>query len=312
MDAPALPLPDGPVVIDGGLATELEARGHELSSDLWSAKLLAEDPAAIREVHAAFFDAGASVGISASYQASRSGFLRHGHDPDDADRLLRLSVQLVREARESVAESSDRGGLLVAASVGPFGATLHDGSEYRGRYGVPQRSLVDFHSQRLEVLIGAQPDLLAIETIPDAAEAEAIIEALDSLRPHPPAWLSFSCADGRTTNAGQSVRDAAQVVAGSSIAAVGANCTAPDHIGSLVGHMRAAAPTLAIVVYPNAGRVWDGDAAAWSGDGRDTLPDTAVTAWLSEGVKLIGGCCGLGPKAIGRLAAAAAARGATS
>lgn len=312
MDAPALPLPDGPVVIDGGLATELEARGHDLSSDLWSAQLLAEDPAAIREVHAAYFAAGASVGISASYQASRSGFLRHGHDADDADRLLRLSVQLVREARESVAESSDRDGLLVAASVGPFGATLHDGSEYRGRYGVPHRELVEFHTQRLEVLLDAQPDLLAIETIPDIEEAEAIIAALDTLGQHPPAWLSFSCADGLTTNAGQPVEDAAQAVAGSSVAAVGANCTAPEHIGSLVSRMSAAAPGLAIVVYPNAGRVWDGDAAAWSGDGRDTLPEAAVNAWLSEGAKLVGGCCGLGPTAIGRLAAAAAARGATS
>ena len=135
----------GPAAIDGGLASELEARGHDLTGDLWSARLLRDDPAAIRDVHTTYFLSGATVGISASYQASRSGFVRHGLTADDADHLLTLSVQLVREARAVAYGRGARHAMLVAASVGPYGATLHDGSEYRGRYGVDFGFLLDFH-----------------------------------------------------------------------------------------------------------------------------------------------------------------------
>jgi len=296
----------GPAAIDGGLASELEARGHDLSGDLWSARLLRDDPDSVRDVHTTYFLAGARVGISASYQASRSGFERQGLRAADADRLLALSVDLVREARDAAAAQGAMHPMLVAASVGPYGATMHDGSEYRGRYGVAHDDLVEFHRERLDVLVAASPDLLAIETVPDVDEARAIVEALHG---HDvPAWMSFSCADDRRTCAGQPIEDAAALVADSGLAALGVNCTKPEHITGLVARIRAVTPGLAIVVYPNAGRVWDGQASVWLGDGSDLLPDTAVSSWFDAGAALVGGCCGLGPDAIGAVAAVAASR----
>ncbi len=297
----------GPAAIDGGLASELEARGHDLTGTLWSARLLRDDPAAIRDVHASYFSSGATVGISASYQASRPGFERNGSTAEEADRMLALSVALVREARDTAASSGATQPMLVAASVGPYGATLHDGSEYRGRYGVAHEDLVAFHRERLDVLVAASPDLLAVETVPDLDEARAVIEALQAY--DVPAWLSFSCADDATTCAGQPIEDAAELVAAApTLDAIGINCTKPEHLGGLVARVRAAQPGLPIVVYPNAGRVWDGAASVWLGDGTDLLPRPAVTSWFDAGVSLVGGCCGLGPAAIADVAGVAAAR----
>jgi len=233
-------LAHGDAALDGGLASELESRGHDLTGTLWSARLLAEDPEAIRDVHTAYFLAGASVGISASYQASRAGFERHGLGADEADRMLALSVSLVREARAVAAGRGSHHPMLVAASVGPYGATLHDGSEYRGRYGVSHGLLVDFHRERLEVLVHARPDFLAIETIPDLDEARAVVEALKGFAAA--AWMSFSCADDATTCAGQPIEDAAALVADAGLAAIGINCTKPEHVLGLVGRIRAARP----------------------------------------------------------------------
>ena len=295
----------GPAAIDGGLASELEARGHDLTGTLWSARLLRDDPAAIRDVHTTYFASGATVGISASYQASRSGFERNGLGHAEADRLLALSVALVREARDAAATGGATHPMLVAASVGPYGATLHDGSEYRGRYGVAHDDLVAFHRERLEVLVAAAPDLLAIETVPDLDEARAIVEALQDY--DVPAWLSFSCADDATTCAGQPIEDAAALVAAApTLDAIGINCTKPEHLGGLVARIRSAQPDLPIVVYPNAGRVWDGVASVWLGDGTDVLPEPAVSSWFDSGVSLVGGCCGLGPRAIESVVAVAA------
>lgn len=288
--------PDRPIVIDGGLATDLEDHGHDLSGDLWSARLLAEAPEAIRAAHERYFAAGADIGISASYQASRSGFVRHGYRPHEADRLLRLSVELVRQAGEAVPTARPR---YVAASVGPYGATLHDGSEYRGNYGVGHAELVDFHAERLAVLLSAGPDLLAIETVPDVVEAVAIVAALEATDSDIPAWLSFSCSDARSTNAGQPIEQAAALVAQTRhVDAIGINCTAPEHISGLINRIRAAEPALPIVVYPNAGRTWDAAVERWRGEGAAVIPDAAVSEWLAAGAGAVGGCCGLGPDAI--------------
>ncbi len=288
-----------PVAIDGGLASELEARGHDLTGTLWSARLLADDPQAIVDVHRAYFAAGATVGVSASYQASRAGFVRHGRSEEQADELLALSVDLVRRGRELARGDGADQPMLVAASVGPYGATLHDGSEYRGNYGVPHEDLVAFHSERIAVLVAAEPDLLAVETVPDIDEARAIVAALDAAGGGLPTWLSFSCADSATTCAGQPIERAAELVAeADSVAAIGVNCTAPEHIEELIGRIRRTAADLPVVVYPNAGRVWDGQASVWRGEGADVFPPEAIQDWLAAGAALVGGCCGLGPDAI--------------
>ncbi len=289
----------GPVAIDGGLASELEARGHDLSGRLWSAQLLVDDPTAIRAVHEAYFAAGARVAISASYQVSRQAMASVGLAAGAADDALRLSVELAREARTR----SGLAGLLVAASVGPYGAALADGSEYRGQYGRTHEELVQFHAERLAVLAQAAPDLFAVETIPDAFEAAAVVEALAE-HSDVPAWISFSCKDDATTCGGDAYVDAVRLAASApSVVAVGVNCTAPEHVGALLSAARTVTD-LPLVVYPNAGRTWDAGTRAWTGAGADALPRDEVRGWAAAGARLIGGCCGLGPQAIEEIAAA--------
>jgi homocysteine S-methyltransferase len=203
-------VPDGGVLVaDGGLATELEARGNDLSDSLWSARLLLDAPEQIRDAHLAFFRAGAVIATSASYQASFEGFARRGLGRADAAGLMRRSVDLARAARAEMA--GDGQARWVAASVGPYGAALADGSEYRGRYGLSVRELAAWHRPRLEALAGAAPDMLALETIPDIDEAQALIAGIAGLGI--PAWLSYTI-EGERTRAGQPLSEAFAVAAG--------------------------------------------------------------------------------------------------
>lgn len=286
-------LSSGPHALDGGMATELEARGHVLGDSLWSARILADQPEEVVAAHRAYVDAGARVLVTASYQVSREGFVAAGRSASQADEALASSVRLAREA----ATGHD---VLVAASVGPYGAILHDGSEYRGRYGVSHDRLVDFHGERLAVLVEATPDLLAVETIPDVDEVSAIVEAL-AAHPGMPAWVSFSCRDGVTTCAGQPIEDAVAVVAEApTVLAVGVNCTAPEHVGSLLERM-SAVTDLSLLAYPNAGQSYD-PATGWRGPA-DTRVDLSREWAAIDGVRLLGGCCGVAPDGIARIAA---------
>jgi homocysteine S-methyltransferase len=286
--------PGGSVLIsDGGLATELEARGHDLSGtcrpSLWSAKLLSDAPQKIVEVHAAYFRAGAMIATTASYQASFEGFAAHGIGRDGAIALLRRSVELAKAARDEVGLA----GLLVAASVGPYGAALGDGSEYRGRYGLSVAELARWHRPRLEVLAAAGADLLALETVPDIDEAEALVNLVRSLGVR--AWLSYTI-DGNQTRAGQPLSDAFAVAAGvPEIVAVGVNCCSP---GDVLPAIRAAGVGKPVIVYPNSGEGWDG--RAWTG--RRTFTAELAAHWVSAGAGIVGGCCRVGPADIAELA----------
>ncbi len=298
---------DEPVALDGGLATELEAAGHDLSDDLWSARLLRDDPAAIEDVHLAYFRAGARVAITASYQASYEGFARAGIARDEATVLLRRSVELARAARDRrVAELEAAGQavprLLVAASIGPYGAMLADGQEYEGNYGLARQDLAAFHRPRVATLLAAGPDLLAFETIPSQLEAEALVDVLAE-HPGVAAWLSYSCRDGAHTCEGQRIEDAVVVAERSpQVVAVGLNCTRPEHVDELLARA-ASATRLPLVTYPNDGRVWDGPNRCWLGVGAAGFDPPTVARWRSLGVRLIGGCCGVGPAGIRDLAA---------
>lgn len=289
-------LQSGPVVIDGGLSTQLEAMGCRISDPLWTARVLVEDPEIVVAAHRAFIAAGARIVISASYQVSRAGFREVGLTDADADRALRASIAAARSA----------GGALVAASVGPYGAITHDGAEYRGRYGLSVDELASFHAERLAVLVDAGPDLLAVETIPDADEAAALLQALDA-HPSIPAWVSFTAADGRRLWAGQAIEDAVRLVAGHpSVAAVGVNCTAPEHIDELIARI-AQASDLPIVVYPNAGGAWDAASGTWDRAGGPGL-DARVGDWVQSGARIIGGCCGTDAGAVRGIAHAVSSR----
>jgi homocysteine S-methyltransferase len=276
------------VVLDGGLATELERRGHRLTTALWSAELLVADPAAIVAVHRAYLAAGAEVVTTASYQASVAGFAAVGADPE---RMLRRSVTLAVRARE------EHGSGWVAASVGPYGAVLADGSEYRGRYGLTVTELRRFHRPRLEILADAAPDVLAVETVPCLAEAEALISELQRLQF--PAWISFTASGGRT-RAGEPLAEAFALASSCpSVFAVGINCTAPSDVLPALEIARAASD-VPLVVYPNSGEGWDPDGRHWTGS--SGFRPAEVDSWVATGARLVGGCCRVGPAEIAAVA----------
>ena len=289
-------LASGPVVLDGGLATLLEARGHDLSSGLWSARLLRDDPEAVVAAHREFFAAGAQVATSASYQASADGFERAlGLDRAQSDDLIRRSVTLARRARDEAAPEG-----WVAASVGPYGAVLADGSEYRGDYDLDVAGLRAFHRPRLEVLAGAGADVLAVETIPCLAEVEALCAELAGSGHR--AWLSLS-ADGDRTRAGEPLAEAWAMAADvPEIIAAGVNCCAPPDV--LTALRGAQGP---LVAYPNSGQGWDAIRRAWTGE--SAFDAGAVEAWLDAGARLVGGCCRVGPADVTAVAEVVAAMG---
>lgn len=283
--------PDGSVLLDGGLATELEARGNDLSDPLWSARLLADAPRDIAAVHAAFFRAGARIATTASYQASFEGFAARGFDRRETAGLLRRSVELAKAARDE----SGGAGLLVAASIGPYGAALADGSEYRGRYGLSVAALARWHRPRLEILADAGADLLACETVPDVDEAQALVELVRSVGK--PAWLSYTI-DGDRTRAGQPLADAFAVAAGvDEIVAIGVNCCAPGDV--LPAIARAAAVGKPVIVYPNSGERWDALRHTWIGPSRFSAQ--LAKQWTAAGARIVGGCCRVGPAAIAEI-----------
>ncbi len=299
---------DTALIADGGLATELEARGHDLSHALWSARLLVDAPQEITAVHTAFYRAGAMIATTASYQASFEAFAASGISRDDTVRLLRRSVELAMTARDEVGGAERVGdrkrgeagrsespirGRQVAASVGPYGAALADGSEYRGRYGLSVAQLADWHRPRLEVLADAGADVLALETIPDVDEAEALVNLVRSLGV--PAWLSYTI-DGTHTRAGQPLTDAFAVAAGvPEIVAVGVNCCEPDDVLPAIRMADIGKP---VIVYPNSGERWDG--RAWTG--RRTFSAELAVQWLAAGARVIGGCCRVRPTDIAAVA----------
>ncbi|MEZ4864184.1 MAG: homocysteine S-methyltransferase [Caldilineaceae bacterium] len=300
------------VLLDGAMATELERRGADLWDPLWSAKVLLENPDLIRQVHYDYFVAGADVAITATYQASFAGLAARGLDEAQAAKLMQFGVQLALEAREQfrlqAAPGTTLSPLLVAASIGPYGAYLHDGSEYTGDYGLTIEELMAWHRPRLALLAQSGADLLACETIPSLAEATALTHLLQEF-PWTPAWLSFSCRDGEHLSHGERLAEGVTLAEQcDQIVAVGVNCTAPRYIEPLL-HSVAGLTTKLLLVYPNSGERWDAVHQCW-------LPGTGATdfalaaqRWYAAGARIIGGCCRTTPADIAALRASLEGRG---
>lgn len=300
----------GFVLLDGGLATELESTGHDLNDPLWSARVLLENPGAIERVHTAFLCAGADCVITATYQATFERLAARGITRMEAEAIMQEAVDLAVRARDRFwAREANRAGRtrpLVAASVGPYGAYLADGSEYRGNYGVDSAALADFHRPRLRLLADTPADILACETIPSFAEAHALATVVENATDKP-AWFTFTCRDERRLSDGTPLDEvAAWADHAGSVHAVGVNCT-PAHLLPPIIRTLAAATTKPIVAYPNGGGEWDAVTKTWSP--ADDEPDwgKACRSWIAAGATAVGGCCRVAPEAIRTMRAALAA-----
>jgi homocysteine S-methyltransferase len=291
----------GVVILDGGLGTELARRGLDVSGALWSAEALVRQPGAIEQLHLDYLRAGADVATTATYQASPAALRTRGLDDAASDALIRSAVALAARAcrtfQEEAGNAAGRGRPLVLASVGPYGAALANGSEYRGHYGVDREALAAFHRPRLEALAGTAADLIACETLPCPEEAEVL---LDLLAEHPAlrATVSFSCRDDRRVSQGETFADCVALAASSpQVVAVGVNCTAPVHVEALVAAAAAVTHT-PILAYPNSAETWDAAARCWRGAAAAEDLGVLARRWRDVGARLIGGCCRVGPEQI--------------
>jgi homocysteine S-methyltransferase len=289
------------LVVDGALATELERRGCNLTDELWSAKVLLEQPEIIRQVHLDYFKAGADCAITASYQATIQGFARRGLSEKEAITLIQESVRLAIQARDEFwSDASNRVGRprpFVAASVGPYGAFLADGSEYRGKYGLTETELTDFHRPRMKALVEAGAEILACETIPCLVEARAIAKLLEEF-PNIAAWVCFTGRDEKHISEGQVFADCVkQLENNPQIAATGINCTSPEYVSALI---RAAKKVTdkPILVYPNSGETYDATKNDWNGEPVLDPFGEQAREWYHAGARMIGGCCRTTPEDI--------------
>jgi homocysteine S-methyltransferase len=290
----------GFLLLDGGLATELESRGESLKNPLWSAEILLSAPEKIEDVHYAYFLAGADVAITSSYQATFPGLLAAGLNVRQAEQVIRNSVTVANQARERFwSATQNRVGRLrplVAASLGPYGAYLHDGSEYRGDYHISRHVLKNFHADRLAVLADSGADLIACETIPSFSEAEVLAELLSTQTV--PAWISFSCKDHAHISDGAKFSHAvAAVIQSAAIVAAGLNCTAPRFVDALLDEARQVTDK-PLVAYPNSGESFDAATCQWRSSSESGMIAQAARGWRDRGALLIGGCCRTTPATI--------------
>ncbi len=282
-----------PIIIDGGLSNVLEAKGCDLNHSLWTAKLLNESPKVLIETHMDYIAAGAQILATASYQASFPGLLAEGYTKQEATDLMVKSVSLVEKAIER--SSVDRP-IWIAASIGPYGAYLADGSEYRGDYGISKEALTEFHQERIDVFENSNADMLAFETIPSLLEAEVIAELLQNSSK--PAWVSFSCQNESLINDGASIESAASFfLQHPKVFALGINCTHPKYILDLIQKLKKATDKK-VLVYPNSGEVYDPKSKTWLALSEPLAFAELAHEWIKEGADLIGGCCRIGPQHI--------------
>jgi homocysteine S-methyltransferase len=305
-----------PLILDGALATYLETLGADISGALWSASILLEQPSLIRQTHLDYFRAGANIAITASYQASIPGLIKHlGTSEADAKRIIQDSVHLAQEARDeyvaeqlklthpakateksdAVKEAEDalRMTLYVAGSVGPYGTLLADGSEYRGDYVVPKEEMKSFHRGRIQALVDADVDVLACETMPSKAEIEALLELLETEFADEEAWFTFTLKDGEHISDGTFLKDIAALFEGrEKVVGLGFNCVSDDVVLEALGNLKPLVKKGALIVYPNSGEQWNWKAREWEGKRTEgsTLAHKTIE-WRKAGAGLIGGCC---------------------
>lgn len=288
------------------MATELERLGCNLSGPLWSAEVLRTQPERVRAVHASYLDAGADCLLTASYQVSAMGFRELGLPWEDAADMLRRAVQLAAEAREDYRRRHNRP-VWIAASLGPYGAALHNGAEFHGNYDCTFDDLVTFHRERLLALADTEADFFALETVPSREEARAIVEALHAV-PGLAAYISFTCRDDRHVAHGEDLADCARLLDPEpQLVAIGVNCTAPSLVAPLIRALKTATEKK-IVVYPNSGEQWDSRSRGWTGQSDPQSFGALARLWRQAGADWIGGCCRTGPDHVRVIAQALAAK----
>lgn len=288
-----------PLILDGGLSNVLEGFGCDLNHELWSAKLIIKHPELIIRAHLAYLNAGATCISSSGYQASTKGFMKAGFSHQEAKNLILKAVELAEEARSVYLKNSDEI-IYIAASMGPYGAILADGSEYHGTYDINEAALEEFHAERIQLLSKTNADFFAFETIPSLMEVRVLSRLYSSFIK--PTWISFSCKDELHLNDGNKISEAADLLANKpNIFAIGVNCTSPKYISNIIDVLKKSAPEKKIIVYPNSGEVFHAKSKSWLGVSDPFSFEKMAGEWHEKGADIIGGCCRIGPDHIKRI-----------
>lgn len=292
-----------PLILDGGMSNVLENQGCDLNHKLWSAKIIETNPQAIVNCHLTYLEAGANCITTAGYQATVKGFMELGFGLTAAKQLVLKSVELAEKAKsEFLTKNKIKDNIYIAASMGPYGAYLADGSEYRGAYPISEKELESFHLEQIKILDDSGADFLAFETIPSLLEIKVLSSLLiDTVKP---AWVSFSCKDELYLNDGEKISEAAKILANHpSVFAIGVNCTAPKYITSIIQTLKNSAPDKRVIVYPNSGEVYRADSKSWQGISDPDLFQKMAQEWFENGTDILGGCCRIGPDHIRKIKA---------
>ena len=292
-----------PLILDGGMSNVLEDQGCDLNHKLWSAKIIESNPQAIVNCHLTYLEAGANCITTAGYQATVKGYLELGYGLITAKELVLRSVQLAEKAKsEFLTKNKIKDNIYIAASMGPYGAYLADGSEYNGAYTISEKELESFHVEQIKLLHASNADFLAFETIPSLIEIKVLSRLLiDTVKP---AWVSFSCKDELYLNDGEKISEAAKILANHpSVFAIGVNCTAPKYITSIIQNLKNSAPDKRVVVYPNSGEVYLTESKSWQGISDPNLYQRMAEEWFESGADILGGCCRIGPDHIRKIKA---------
>ena len=291
------------IIVDGALASELQRRGCDLNDSLWSAKVLFEQPELIQQVHYDYFKAGADCAITASYQATPLGFSKKGINLNDSIALIQKSVELAQQAKQQyLSELVLPKPLLIAGSVGPYGAYLADGSEYTGAYQLSEEAFMEFHYVRIKALIDANVDLLACETLPSFTEIKALTKVIKQF-PKISCWFSFTLKDDQHLSDGTPLSLVVEYLNNiEQIASVGINCIALEKVTSSLNVLNKLT-SKPLIVYPNSGEVYDPLTKQWHPNSQHNCTfANQLTNWIESGAKLIGGCCQTTPNDIANIA----------
>ncbi|AXJ12179.1 homocysteine S-methyltransferase [Streptococcus pluranimalium] len=300
-----------PAILHGALGTELEARGYDISGNLWSAKFLLDGSEVIQTIHRDYVLAGADIVTTSTYQASIASLVDVGLSVDEAKELIIKSVSLAKDAREeawielSQSEKQGRHYPLISGDVGPYAAYLADGSEYTGEYGeVTKEALKDFHRPRIALFVAEEVDLLALETMPNKLEIKALAELLSEEFPQVEAYLSITSQDGKFLSDGTPLEEVVEILAiCPQILAVGVNCSSPS-VSEKILESFSDLTELPLLAYPNSGEIYDGKTQTWhhGEDGELSVSECQVK-WQGQfsQLKLVGGCCRTRPMDIARI-----------
>ena len=287
------------IVIDGALASELQRRGCDLNDSLWSAKVLIEQPELIQQVHYDYFVAGADCAITASYQATPMGFAPKGIELEESIKLIKTSVKLAQQAKmQYLNDIKQDKALLIAGSVGPYGAYLANGSEYTGDYQLSESEFIAFHKDRVAALIDVGVDILACETMPSFLEIKALAKLIQQF-PMVNCWFSLTLKDQKHISDGTPLTEVIEYLNSiEQIVSVGINCIALEKVTPAL-EVLSKLTSKPLIVYPNSGEQYDPTTKQWHKNHHHNCTfANQLDTWIKLGAKLIGGCCQTTPEDI--------------